>query len=177
MDSKFSKDQNRNSLPWNLVEKAINKEVRWLKGVVLESPHDKACKDCILRRIAILIVSGRIRAKHIKTRRSLFCINDKRLPNLPPRKAHGKEWHNKMMDVAINYFKSSGHRVVLEPNLNKGKADLGVFKNNKSLFIEIGTVSLSKLLINLESMKGSTFLIVIDNNQAIEFSVLKSGYK
>ena len=82
------------------------------------------------------------------------------------------------MRLISSYFKSLGYEVTIEPNLNMGRADLGVYKKGeRDLFIEVGTVSLSKLLFNLESMEGSDFLLVLDSNQAIEFSILKADFK
>ena len=166
---------NSRSLPWDVVEKAINKEVKWLETIIETSPYNKEiCKDYIFRRLAILIVSGKIKAKDIKS--TVYLWGEEKL--LPIGKPHGKEWHAKMMNLVHNYFKSLGYDVVIEPNLNMGRADLGAYrKNERNLFIEIGTVSASKLLFNLESMEESDFLLIIDEKHATEFSVLKAGYK
>lgn len=164
------------SLPWDMVEKAIAKEIRWLKETIIETHYkDRGiCRECIYRRLAILILSGRVKAKDIKSKVCLWGEEK----SLPIGKPHGKEWHTEMMKLVSNYFKSLGDNVIIEPNLNMGRADLGVYKKGeRNLFIEVGTVSLSKLLFNLESMEGSDFLIVIDENRALEFSVVKAGYK
>lgn len=164
------------SLPWDIAEKAITKEVKWLKETIIETPYkDRSiCKDCIYRRLAILILSGKIKAKDIK---STVCLLGKE-KSLPIGKPHGQEWHAKTMKLVNSYFKSLGYDVSIEPNLNMGRADLGVYKRNeRDLFIEIGTVSLSKLLFNLESMEGSDFLLVLDSNHVAEFSILKADFK
>jgi hypothetical protein len=164
------------SLPWDVVEKAIVKEVKWLKETIIETPYkDKGiCKDCIYRRLAILILSGKIKVKDIK---STVCLWGKE-KLLPIGKPHGKKWHAETMRLVNSYFKSLGYDVIIEPNLNMGRADLGVYKRNeRNLFIEIGTVSLSKLLFNLESTEGSDFLLVLDSNHAVEFSILKADFK
>lgn len=164
------------SLPWDVVEKAIAKEIKWLKETIIETPYkDKnVCKECTYRRLAILILSGRVKAKDVKSKVCLWGEEK----SLPMGKPHGKEWHAEMMKLVSSYFKSLGYDVTIEPNLNVGRADLGVYKKDKQdLFIEVGTVSLSKLLSNLESMEGSDFLIVIDENHAVEFSVIKADYK
>lgn len=55
---------------------------------------------------------------------------------------------------------------------------LGVYRGSeRDLFVEIGTVSLPKLLFNFESMEESDFLIVLEPNHVVEFSVLSAGYK
>lgn len=164
------------SLSWNVVERAIAKEVKWLKETIIETSYkDKdVCKDCLYRRLAILILSGKIRAKDIKSKACLWGEEK----SLPTGKPHGKEWHTKMMKLIHSYFESLGYDVTMEPNLNMGRADLGVYKRDKrDLFIEIGTVSLPKLLFNLESMEGSYFLLVLDSNHAIEFSIRKADFK
>lgn len=68
----------QNSLPWNIVENAINKEMNWLKEVlptrsnagvlsIMEGRESK-CDSCDYnyRKIALLIVTGKIKAKEIK---------------------------------------------------------------------------------------------------------------
>lgn len=163
-------------LPWDIVEKAIVKEVKWLKETIIETPYkDKdICKDCIYRRLAILILSGMIKATDIKSTVSLW--GEKKL--LLIGKPHGQEWHAETMKLTNNYFKSLGYDVVIEPNLNMGRADLGVYKKGeRNLFVEVGTISLPKLLFNFESMEDSDFLLVLNLNHAVEFSILKADFK
>ncbi len=48
------------SLPWDKVEKAINKEIEWLEKTIVDSPFNNVkeiCNKCIFRKIAILILS------------------------------------------------------------------------------------------------------------------------
>lgn len=88
-------------------------------------------------------------------------------------KPHGQEWHSEMMRLVASYFQSLKYKIVVEPNLNFGRADLGAYKKGqRNLFIEVGTVSISKLLLNFESMKGSDILLILDSNHVLEFSVL-----
>jgi len=166
------------SLPWDVVEKAIDKEIKWLKNTILEASHkgeSEICRDCIYRRIAVLTLSGKIKVKDIKSKNSLWGEGEK-LSDIG--KSHGREWHAKMMRLVSGYFQSLDYKIIVEPNLNMGRSDLGVYKENeRNLYIEIGTISLPKLLFNLESMEGSDFLLVIDKTHAVEFSILKAGYK
>ena len=61
---------------WNDVENAIEKEIIWLKNKVPIMPQSYIkynpdflqCDDCILRKIAILIVSGKVRACEINSK-------------------------------------------------------------------------------------------------------------
>lgn len=169
------------SLPWNIIEKAILSEQKWLKNTLLIPPHKEAksfyasnfCENCIFRRMAILIVSGSIKVKDIKSSKSLW--GRKILEHIKP---HGKEWHSRMMDLIASYFKSLKYNIATEPFLNKGRADLAIYKTGKkNLFVEVGSVSLPKLLFNLESMENSTLLIVLNEKHIVEFFVKKANYK
>jgi len=164
------------SLPWDVVEKAIIKEIKWLKETLIEAPHkdENICKDCVYRRLAILILSEKVRAKDIKSSVSLWGKEK----SFPLGKPHGKEWHATMMKLVSSHFKSLNYDIAIEPNLNMGRADLGIYKKSeRDLFIEVGTVSLPKLLFNLESMEGSDFLLILDLKHAVEFSILKANFK
>lgn len=164
------------SLPWDLVEKAINKEIKWLQETIENFPfnrEEKFCNECIFRKIAILILSGKIKAKDIKSSVSLWGKDN----SFVIGKSHGKEWHSGMMKLVASYFKSLGYDVVIEPDLSMGRADLGVYKNGqRNLFIEVGTVSLAKLLHNFITMEDSDFLLVLDSKHAVEISVLEADF-
>lgn len=172
----------QNSLPWNVVENAINKEIKWLKETLLirseagilsfmegKAPKCESC-DYTYRKIALLIVTGKIKAREIKTQKD----NDlwgglTKIINRPIHK-HGQDWHRMMMNVVDQYFTSQGYEVNIEPYLNYGRADLGIYKEGKKfLFVEIGTLSIYKLWVNLQTLKDALFLIVPSENKIIEF--------
>lgn len=167
-------------LPWQVVEKAIDKEIIWLKKIIQENPYPEKnqfaglCKNCIYRRMAVLIVSGKVKTKEIK---STICLwGNKKSSKI--KKPHGGKWHAEMISLVAGYFESLKYEVVIEPNLFWGRADLGVYKKNKRpLLVEIGTTSLPKLLLNLQSMEGSTLLLIINSNHAVEFSILEAAQK
>lgn len=163
------------SLPWDEVEKAIYKEIKWLEDTIMESPfkyEEEFCSRCIFRRMAVLILSGKIKVKDIKSSVCLWGEDHSFVIGKP----HGQQWHSEMMKLVASYFQSLKYKIVVESNLNFGRADLGVYKKGKrNLFIEVGTISISKLLSNLESMKGSDLLLVLDSNHAVEFSILDVG--
>lgn len=163
---------------WHHVEGVINKEVSWLKNNIWvlpdgyrENPPFLKCDDCLFRNLAILIASGRIKAAEFQP------VNNEDLWNgltekLSIRKIsrHGADWHQKMMNIIYERFKSQRYDVVLEPILDYGRADLGVSLNtNNPLYVEVGTVSLFKLWYNLLSMRNTTFLIVPSEDKIIEF--------
>lgn len=170
----------KNSSPsWHTVEDIINKEVIWLKNSIStlpinykEYPPFIRCNDCLLRKIAILIVSGKSQTIEYRAEdnKNLWNSLTEKL-NLKKLSRHGKEWHKKMMDVIYEYFKQQNYKIVFEPILNYGRADLGIdSERSRPIFIEVGTVSLFKLWYNLSSMKNATFLIVPSENKVIEFN-------
>ena len=169
--------EHNNVLPWHIVEKQINQEINWLDSIIIDSDtvHNKGfhCKKCILRRIAILIISGKVKVKEIKSSGFLWGKNK----FVKSEKAHGSQWHHSMMDKIESYFRLKNYTITIEPYLTQGRADLGIYKENeRDLFVEVGSISLNKFLINLESMEGCDFLLVLSDKHVIEFSILKKGY-
>jgi len=77
-----------------------------------------------------------------------------------------------MMDIIHRYFKKQNYEVTLEPILNYGRADLGIYINSKqTIYVEVGTVSLYKLWFNLSTMRNTTFLMVPSEEKIIELKV------
>jgi hypothetical protein len=75
--SRTIKDFTRIGLPWHIVEEAINREIEWLERVIEQTAIGKVpgCDDCryTYRKIALLIVTGKIKAKEFIAREgSLF---------------------------------------------------------------------------------------------------------
>jgi len=163
-------------LPWHIVEEAINREIEWLKGVVEQTVVDKVpgCDECryTFRKIALLIVAGKTKAKEFIARDGHDLWDDltqKHGVKKPAR--HGGSWHKKMMDVITEYFENQGFEVIPEPFLNKGRADLGIYKDgHMDLLVEVGTTSAYKLSWNLQMLMNSKILLVPDERRAIEFT-------
>lgn len=173
--------KSQNSLPWYIIENFINEEILWLKNNISTSPYESdnqliiTCKNCLLRKIAILIISGKIEAVQFKAKGVNLWSKLTNKTAIQALSRHGQEWHRKMMDIVSEYFKLKKFRLVLEPILHYGRADLGVYPNSslkESLYVEIGTVSLYKLWYNLSTMKNTTFLIVPSEKYVIKFKVL-----
>lgn len=172
--SYYSTKEKTKSPTWHAVENVLNKEISWLKKKISIMPYKyrsnrllQNCDDCLFRKLAILIVSGKIKATEFRPKNRKDLWN-----NIIGKKVnrHGKEWHRKMMGVVSEYFKKQNYKVILEPTLNYGRADLEVYLNSKNAtYIEIGTVSLFKLWYNLSTMRNVTFLIVPFEEYAIEF--------
>ena len=135
---------------WNAVENIINEEILWLKNNIpvlpesyKENPPFLKHDEIIMRKIAILIASGRIKAVEF------IAENNKDLWNNFIEKSdfkkisrHGQEWHKRMMNAIHDYFETQGGKIITEPSLNYGRADLGIyFKPNKSIYVEVDTVS------------------------------------
>jgi|GEM_PF-747215 site-specific recombinase XerD len=161
---------------WNEVESAVQKEIKWLKNniSVIYQAYRKEntlikCDDCILRKLAILIVSGKIVATIVTgSQASLWSASP--LKNVARINRHGSDWHREMMDKVGDFLKNNGSKVMIEPAINFGRADLGFLKNGNDMFIEIGTVSLFKLWHNLSTMDNIKIVVVPEENKLIEFS-------
>ncbi len=163
-------------LPWHVVEEAINREIEWLERVIEQTVIGKVpgCDDCryTFRKIALLIITGRITAKELIARDGHDLWDDlteKR--GIKKSARHGGVWHRKMMDVVTEYFANQGFQVIPEPFLSQGRADLGIHKDGHApLFIEIGDTSVYKLWWNLQVLTDCRILLVSDEKQAIEFT-------
>lgn len=160
---------NKGALPWHIVEAAIRKEADWLKTVLI--PFGKKDDQFLYsyRKVAEMVVCGEVSAKEIKSS-ELWGVKIKNI-SYSPAYYHGHEWHQKMMQLIENYFISQGYEVSHQPWLNQGKADLGIYKEGfDNLFVEIGTVSPYKIMINLNTMpSGTIFLVAPNEDKVIEF--------
>lgn len=163
---------------WGSVEEKIKKEMAWLNEAIptfleKESLAPKGCRECFLRKIALLIISGKVEARDISKSHLLksFWLNEKKYKTKNKSKiCHGSDWHREMMEKIENHFLSLGFEVEREPVMHQGRADLGIYqKNAPTLYIEIGTTSLYKLWLNLATEGSFTYLIVPSDNQLIEF--------
>jgi hypothetical protein len=170
------------SLPWDVVETAIEKEMKWLHES-FQAFHNSekyadstipTCHDCIFRRIAILIVSGKIKVREIiksTMLNSLWMSNDSNAIKV----YHGKLWHSQMIERIANHFKTQGYQIVMEPQLRWGRTDLSASKiGEKTIYVEVGTVSLFKLWMNLKTMENYDLIVVPDDNKIIEFNSTNS---
>lgn len=176
--------RNKKIFPWHVVEKKISEEMKWLRTVIQTSPFNSdasapiSCPDCLLRKIAVLIISGKVYAKEIRKSPLLesFWVNKSKHPKQKkrPKITHGADWHANTMKKIENHFLYQKCEVEREPNLYWGRSDLGVYKSGtENLYIEVGTTSLFKLLINLNMMRNCMYLIVPDNQKLIEFTLPK----
>lgn len=162
---------------WNSTERQINDEIVWLRQSLAAMPKSYAlhhpllhCYDCILRRIAILIVSGTIGAAEYRLKgQGTFWGPDSQNIDLQTKK-HGKTWHTKMMNKLSAYFARESSKISIEPTLDYGRADLAVYSHTKRvIYVEVGTISLFKLWYNLHTMADSIFLIVPSEEYVVEF--------
>jgi len=163
-------------LPWHVVEEAVNRESEWLRRVIVQMSTEKVpgCDECryTFRKIALLIITGRIKAKEFIARDGHDLWDDLTQKHGVKKSArHGGSWHRRMMDVITEYFENQGFEVIPEPFLNKGRADLGIYKDGYTdLFVEVGTISAYKLWWNLQMLTNSKILLVPDEKRAIEFT-------
>jgi hypothetical protein len=163
-------------LPWHIVEEAINCEIEWLERVIEQTVIGKVpgCDDCryTFRKIALLIVTGKIKAKEfIASEGHDLWDGLTQKHGIKGSARHGGSWHKKMMDVITEYFENQGFEVIPEPFLSQGRADLGIHKDgHMDLFIEIGTTSAHKLWWNLQMLTNCRILLVPDEKCVIEFT-------
>ena len=161
-------------LPWHVVKEAINREIEWLERAIEQTVIGKVpgCDDCryTFRKIALLILTGRIKAREFVARDGHDLWDDlTQRHGIKKSARHGGDWHRKMTDVIGEYFERQGFEVIAEPFLSQGRADLGVHKNGyRDLFVEIGTTSAHKLWWNLQMLTNSKILLVPDERRAIE---------
>ncbi len=174
--------KDKSPAPWHIVETIINEEINWLKNIISvlpknykDNPPFLNCDDCVLRKIATLIISGKVGASEFKTKggKSLWDLPHPEEKSSKKIKKHGQEWHHETMEKISRFFEQQKYKVVREPIINWGRADLGVYLNSKEemIYIEVGTVSLFKLWYNFSSMKNSTFLVVPSEEYTLEFKV------
>ena len=163
-------------MPWHTVEEAINREIEWLKRAIEQTVIGKVpgCDDCrcTYRKIALLIVTGKIEAKEFIARDGHDLWDDlTKKYGIKKSARHGGVWHRKMMDVVTEYFANQGFEVITEPFLSQGRADLGIYKDGHvDLFIEIGDTSPYKLWWNLQLLTNCKILLVPRENRVIEFT-------
>jgi len=166
--SSLSRESAETGLPWHVVEEAINREIEWLERAIQKTVIGKVpgCDDCryTYRKIALLIVTGKIKAKEFIAREGHDLWDDlTQKHGIKGSARHGGSWHKKMMNVITEYFEKQEFEVIPEPFLNKGRADLGIYKDGyMDLFVEVGR--------NLQMLVNSKLLLVPDEKRAIEFT-------
>lgn len=165
-----------NDNSWFNVEKAIRQEITWLKSKVFvqrDFENDKPPflnEDFLLRKIAILIVSGIIYGAEIKVKQGNDFWNNCKNSEKSELKDHGGRWHKTMMKSIFNYFRNITSDIVVEPMLRYGRADIGVKLPGDSLYFEVGTISsFFKLWYNFSTMKNITMIIIPSGDYLIEF--------
>lgn len=161
------------NISWNIIEKNICDEIEFLNNNLLLSPFHQndqiQCKDCILRQIAIFIVSGKIKVRKIIGSKNILWATNESQNNIGDKKSHGADWHNSFINQIESYFAKNNYLVELEPSLHYGRSDLSVPALN--LFIEVGTINIYRLYNNLMNMVKCKILIMPDNDYTIEFSL------
>ncbi len=171
--------KNKKNLSWDEVEASVQKEMVWVLNTIETFNNKEAydpisCRECLTRKIAILIVSGKIRVREITKKPPLesFWTDKKYKGRKMPEIFHGGDWHRDTMSKIENHFLYQKCEIVREPTLHWGRADLGVFKKgSKDLYIEVGTTSLFKLWLNLVMMKNWVYLIVPNDQKIVEFTI------
>ena len=148
------------------MELAIRSEIAFLKNSIYPYKKDhnplNLQDDFYYRAIATLIVSGTI-----KVTEYAFDVNkflNKIEVTLTNNNSHGGDWHNNTIQKVAKYYSDLGHIVnSSQPSLLYGYADLLLQKNGNSIYIEIDTINIFKLWINLSLMKNACILNMTPN--------------
>lgn len=106
----MTKTSKKNTVPWYQAEEKIVEEAVWLRQSIQtfslgdeEKDAPVKCRECLARKIAVLIVSGKVLASEITKKPPLnsFWMDKSECSNrhspLPPIH-HGGEWHRETME-------------------------------------------------------------------------------
>ena len=170
----MQRENEKTYISWDQVEKQITKEMLWLENNIarffshkeIDHSGNIVCRTCLLRKIALMIIYGDIKAREINKASTLenFWLKTKNQQKI----YHGSDWHCKTIEKIEGHFKYLGFDIEREPTLNYGRADLGVYKKSeKNLLIEVGTTSLYKLWYNLNTMSKDTIYLIVPNDEKI----------
>jgi hypothetical protein len=161
---------------WKKVENDLMKISKFLKLNLELSPFTQndpiQCKDCLFRMTSMLIAQNKTRINKLNYERNViwrtgFASDQESKRVERQNKKHGAEWHHNMMNLIKNYFLSNNKEVISEPNLHYGKADLYIKEINT--YIEVGSINLYKLYINLFHLNNCRIIIVPSEYYSLEF--------
>lgn len=159
-------------MDWNLVEKNIKFEMDFLKKHIDLSPFSHndpiKCSDCVFRLIASLLVSGKIKSKLISYNDDSFWNKKSIILNEDNSKNHGAFWHSSKIRLIKKYFEINGFKVEDESQMFFGRCDLSI--SELKIFVEVGTINIYKLYLNLLNMSDGKIILVISDNSSLEFS-------
>lgn len=159
---------------WREVEMEIEKELLWLKNNI--TPYQKddnilgVSDDIFYRAIAILIVSGRVQATEYDFDVSAFIgVVDE---NNEIKKMHGSYWHDSVIKSVSRYLIERDLIVNNDqPSLAYGYADVSLDISGSMFYLEVDTINIFKLWVNLVSMKGVS-IINLRPHKIIKFKVV-----
>lgn len=156
---------------WKNVENKLMEISDFLKQNLEFSPYTQndpiQCHDCLLKMTSILIASDKIELNKLRYEKNNLWRTDNENNYIKNKKGHGAKWHHNMMENIENYFNLNNCNVYVEPNLHYGRADLYVHDINT--YIEVGSVNLYKLYLNLYFMNDCKILIVPSEYYSLEF--------
>ncbi len=113
--SRKDRELTETCLPWRMVEEAIDREVEWLRQVIVQHITEKVpgCDECqyTFRKMALLIVTGKIKAKEFIARDGHDLWDGlTQGRGLKGSARHGGGWHKGMMDAIAEYLEGQGLR-------------------------------------------------------------------
>lgn len=159
-------------MDWNLVEKNMRLEMDFLRKYIDPSPFSHndpiKCPDCLFRLITSLLISGKIKIKLIKYDENIFWNKKNTVIEKDGSKNHGADWHSSKIKLIKKYFENNKYIVEDESQMFFGRCDLSV--KALKVFVEVGTINIYKLYLNLSNMKDGKILLVTNDNYALEFT-------
>ncbi len=155
-------------MTWQETEKNIQLYIDFLRENIDASPFHQndpiKCPECILRQIALAILTRNISIKKVKINKKIKdLVKNKNI------KAHGSGWHNNFILVIEEYLKERSVQSIREANLYFGRSD--VYLPSLKLYLEVGTISLYKLFINILNMKDCLIHIIPNDEYFLEIKL------
>lgn len=158
-------------MDWNEVEKNIKSEIEFLKNNIDLSPFNHndpiKCSECLFRLLAVLILAGKIKVRKISYHDDCLWAKEGLVLKENNDKNHGALWHSSKIKLIKQYFEEKEFKVIDELQLFYGRCDVGV--PELKIFVEVGTINLYKLYINLINMSDGRILLVTNDSLALEF--------
>jgi hypothetical protein len=158
-------------MDWNLVEKNIKEEMVFLKDNIQLSPFNHSdpikCADCLFRILATFVISGRIKVREVNYHDDSIWGRNHLVLEFNEAKKHGAFWHDSKINIIKKYFETNKFKTQSETKLFYGRCDLSI--PDLKVFIEVGTINLYKLYLNLLNMKKCQILLVLSDSSLLEF--------
>ncbi len=153
----------------NKSEESIEEVINFLNNNIDASPFNQddpiKCVHCLFRKIAILVLSKKIKIVKINFENKL----DFNFKTDQEKNKQGSHWHNSIIENINIFLKNKNLETEKEPKMFFGRADL--FVKKKKLYIEVGTINIYKLLCNINNMKDCCIHILSNEKNLVEIKL------